>query len=86
MGCKSALDKGARKEVKRVGLTSHRRSEWILVEISEPGSSMLRDCGQAPKVVVRALHWELCVSQAGVLLLVDYVDLTKNENLGGSRF
>ena len=26
------------------------------------------------------------VSQAGVVLLVDYVDRTKNENLGGSRF
>ena len=50
-----------------MGLTSHRRSEWILVEISEPGYSVLRDCGQAPKVVARALHWELCVTGRGSL-------------------
>lgn len=38
-----------------MGLTSHRNSGWILVEISESGLSVLRDCGQAPKVVARAL-------------------------------
>ena len=52
-----------------MGLTSHRNNGWILVERSESGLSVPRDCGQAPKVAARALPWGLWVSQEGILLL-----------------
>lgn len=70
-----------------MGLTSHRKSKWILVEISEQDSQCLETVGRPPR------WWSgpctgssVCHRQGYSYWLVAYVDLTKNETLGGLRF